>query len=241
MGKPEVVVIIIFCKMSCFLKSESCLVYEFVVLLNNLLAFVLCSFKRKSEPLFSHVKKKPCVWKNQKPDAESMDEEIIQTNETENRSSEQIKQERPSRADNAGNTSQRFFASLSRTSSIPSTQTMIVPPLTRTEMPLPPDESDQAGNLQKLTGLEREVQRLRQILGLQITKKNQGTMTTADFSAEKPKEGLLIPPGSSSEVGCQTEVTEAIIILLLLYLYAFRAARWCRNVHIHASYMLNFI
>lgn len=215
-------VIIIFYKMSCFLKSESCLVYEFVVLLNNLLAFVLCSFKRKSEPLFSRVKKRPCVWKNQNPDAESMDEEINpekQTNKTENLSSEQTKQDRPSQADNAGNAPQRFLASLSRAYSIPSTQTMIVPPLTRTEMPLPPDESDQAGNLQKLTGLEKEVQRLRQILGLQITKKTQGTMTTADFSAEKPKEGLLTPPGSSREVGCQTEVTAVIIILLLLYFH----------------------
>lgn len=65
-------------------------------------------------------------------------------------------------------------------------------------------------NVQKLAGLEKEAQRLRQLLGLEVTKISQGTMTTADGGSEKPKEGRVTPASSaaSREVGCQTDVTE---------------------------------
>ncbi len=59
--------------------------------------------------------------------------------------------------------------------------------------------------MQKLAGLEKEAQRLRRLLGLEITKATQGTMTTADSGAEKPK-GAASTAGR--EVGCQTDVAE---------------------------------
>lgn len=199
---------------------QDCLQVNFphsALLQTNLLAFVLCSYKRKSGPISSCVKKKPCLLKEQQPDSENMAEEVNpekKTNTPEALSSEKTRQDRSSQAEKPGDMPQRIFSNLTWTHSLPSTQTVVVSPLSRTEgprsRPLPPEESNQMANEQKLAGLEKEAQRLRQLLGLEITKTTQGTMTTADCSPDKPKERLATPQAStaSREVGCQTDVDE---------------------------------
>lgn len=136
------------------------------------------------------------------------------TNIPETLTSDKTKQDRSGRVEKPGDMPTRIFTNHSWTHSLPSTQTLVVSPLSRTEgprsRPAPPEEGDQVSHEQKLAGLEKEVKRLRQLLGLEVTKINQGTMTTADVSSEKLKEGLLTPASSagSREVGCQTDVAE---------------------------------
>lgn len=71
--------------------------------------------------------------------------------------------------------------------------------------PLSPDKRDQVSNLQKLARLEKEVQKLRRLLGLQAHRTTQGTMTTE----KKPKDAPANP--SSREIGCQTDVAEVSV------------------------------
>ncbi|XP_044061161.1 MORC family CW-type zinc finger protein 3 isoform X2 [Siniperca chuatsi] len=176
------------------------------------------SHKRKSGSLFYCVKKKPCLWEEQQPDSENMAEEMNpekQRKKPETLSLEKTKQDSSSQVEKPGDTAQRNPTSLTWTHSLPSTQTVMVSPLSRTEgprsRPLPPEGSDEEANVQKLAGLEKEAQKLRRLLGLEITKTTRGTMTTADSSAEKPKGRLVTPPVStaSREVGCQTDVAES--------------------------------
>ncbi|KAM7389829.1 hypothetical protein PAMP_023783 [Pampus punctatissimus] len=171
----------------------------------------LSSLKRKSGSLFYCVKKKPCLWKKKQPDYGSTAEELHpekQTNVPETPVSEKTKQDSSSSLDKTGDT-------LSLVHSLPSTQTVMVSPLSRTEgqrsRPLPPEWSDREAKIQRLAGLEKEAQRLRRVLSLEITKKTQGTMTTADSSTEKRKAQLVTRPASSATraVGCQTNMAES--------------------------------
>ncbi|XP_042349543.1 MORC family CW-type zinc finger protein 3 [Plectropomus leopardus] len=172
------------------------------------------SHKRKSGSYICCVKKKPCVWEGQQPDSENMAEEEMnpekQTNIFEKLSLKSIDQD--SRVEKPGESAQR---TLTWTNSLPSTQTVMVSPLSRTAeprcRPLPPDRNDRETNVQRLAGLEKEAQRLRTLLGLEIEKTTQGTMTTPDSSAEKLKEGQVTPqaPTARREVGCQTDMVQS--------------------------------
>lgn len=169
-------------------------------------AFVLCSLKRKPGSLFYCVKKKPCLWEVRKPDSENMAEEKNpgkQKDATETPSSEKTKQDGSSRAEKQADKAQRVVTNLTWTHSLPSTQTVMVSPLSRTEgprsRPPPPQGSDWDVNVQRLAGLEKEAQRLRRLLGLEIKKTTQGTMTTADGGPAT---------ADSREVGCQTDDAE---------------------------------
>lgn len=160
------------------------------------------------------MKKKLRHWEEKQPDSESMAEDMNpekQTNLPEELSLENAKQDGNSRVEKPGDAAQRTPTGLTWAHSLPSTQTVMVSPLSRTEgplsRPLPPEESDREANLQKLAGLDKTAQRLRRLLGLEITKTSQGTMTTADGSAEKLDRGLVTPT-ASREVGCQTDVAE---------------------------------
>ena len=132
--------------------------------------------------------------------------------------SQKIKQDDSSRVERPGDAAQQTSTSLTRSHSVPSTQTVVVSPLSRTDgtpsRPLPLEGSDREAKVQKLALLEKEVQGLRRLLGLEATKKSQGTMTTADSGAEKPKE----QPAStaSREVGCQTDVAEVRLCILII-------------------------
>lgn len=130
-------------------------------------------------------------------------EEQTQTSET--ASSEKSRQDGSSPAVKPVDISQRS----TWLHSGPSTQTVVVSPLSRTgtpqSKPLPPEESEQLANELKLARLEKEVQKLRQLLGLEITKISQGTMTAAD--PDKPGEHPAAFR-ASREVGCQTDTAE---------------------------------
>uniref|UniRef100_A0A4W6CA77 Zgc:152774 n=1 Tax=Lates calcarifer TaxID=8187 RepID=A0A4W6CA77_LATCA len=163
------------------------------------------SHKRKSGLLFCYGKKKPRLW------PEEMNTEK-HTQAPETVSTEKTKQDNGTRVEKPGDAAaQQTPTNLTWTHSLPSTQTVMVSPLSRTEgqwsRPLPLKESDREAKVQKLAGLEKEVQGLRRLLGLEVTKTSQGTMTTADSDAEKPKE-LLPAPTESREVGCQTDMGE---------------------------------
>ncbi|XP_054452996.1 MORC family CW-type zinc finger protein 3 isoform X2 [Anoplopoma fimbria] len=172
--------------------------------------------KRKSISLIHSVKKKPCL-QEEFPDSENMAEEINpekQPSVPKMVSLEKTKPPRSSRVEKPGDAAQRPN-SLTWTHSLPSTQTVMVSPLSRTEgpwsRPLPPEGSGREANVQKLVVLEKEAQRLRRLLALEVTKTTQGTMTTADSSAERPTRGMRSPPASraSREVGSQTDVAES--------------------------------
>lgn len=76
---------------------------------------------------------------------------------------------------------------------------------------LPPEGGNREVKVQRLAVLEKEAQKLRSLLGLEITKTTQGTMTTADGNAENPEEGPVKPVGCK-EVGCQTSMAEVSTI-----------------------------
>lgn len=101
-------------------------------------------------------------------------------------SSEKSKNDRSSRADEDGDTLERDVSTQSPGSSPQSG-------------PLLPDERDQVVNLQRLAALEKEVLKLRKLLGLRVHRTTQGTITTE----EKPKDAVANP-----SVGCQTDVAE---------------------------------
>jgi len=132
-----------------------------------------------------------------------------------------------SRVEKQGDAAQRTPTNLSWNHSLPSTQTVMVSPLSRTEGPwsrMPPEGSGWEANVQKLAGLEKEAQRLRRLLNLEVTKTTQGTMTTADRSSEKSTAGPETRPASRAgrEVGCQTDLSEVSRI----YTQYFVASLW---------------
>lgn len=169
---------------------------------------VFSSYKRKSELLFGWTNKKLCNWNKETTGSESIRDKISlekQTQMSEPASSEKSRQDGSSTAVKPVDISQRS----TWLHSAPSTQTVVVSPLSRTETPQsrspPPQESKQLVNELKLARLEKEAQKLRRLLGLEITKISQGTMTTAD--PDKPG-GHTAAFRASREVGCQTDTAE---------------------------------
>ena len=149
------------------------------------------------------MKKRPCIREQQQPDSQNVAEEINpekQAHEPQTPSSEKTKQDSGCQIEKPGDTPQRILTNHTWTHSLPSTQTVVVSPLSRTDgprsRPLPPEGSDREANMQRLAGLEKEAQSLRRLLGLEITKTTQGTMTEKAASA------------ASREVSCQTDVAE---------------------------------
>ncbi|XP_056295139.1 MORC family CW-type zinc finger protein 3 isoform X2 [Pseudoliparis swirei] len=174
------------------------------------------SHKRKSRSLIDSVKKKPRLQKEQ-PDSENTAKEMNPEKPTdipETVFSEKTRPGGSSRVEKQGDAAQRTPTNLSWNHSLPSTQTVMVSPLSRTEGPwsrMPPEGSGWEANVQKLAGLEKEAQRLRRLLNLEVTKTTQGTMTTADRSSEKSTAGPETRPASRAgrEVGCQTDLSES--------------------------------
>ncbi|XP_071371264.1 MORC family CW-type zinc finger protein 3 [Centroberyx affinis] len=138
------------------------------------------SHKRKTTWPLCNLKKRLRLWEEQQPDSED--------------------------AANASKPKQDG----GRTHPPPPTQTVVVSPLSRTEGPwsraTPPEGGDREAVAQRLAGLEKEAQRLRTLLGLEVERTTQGTMTT-EMSPEKPAGGAETPPATAvtREVGCQTE------------------------------------
>lgn len=135
-----------------------------------------------------------------------------QTNVPETRSLERTRQDCSNRGEKQGDAVQQTPTSVTWTHSLPSTQTVVVSPLSRTEgsRPLPLEGSDREAKVQKLAALEKEVQRLRRLLDLEITTTTQGTMTATDVCSEKLEEPSASTEGR--EVSCQTDVAEVSTI-----------------------------
>lgn len=150
--------------------------------------FFLCSRKRKSEEIHNWKMKSSLC---DKPQPENVMQPESQSPDTGSRQGSRGVAEKP------GEQAQQWsLSSLPRPHPLPPAQTVMVSPLSRTaplcSRPLTLEGSSRDASLQKLAGLEKESQRLRQLLGLEITKTSQGTMTSRDCA----------------EVSCQTEGTE---------------------------------
>ncbi|XP_068442768.1 MORC family CW-type zinc finger protein 3 [Clinocottus analis] len=175
------------------------------------------SHQKTSGLLIHSVIKKSSLQKEQL-DSENMAKEMNpekQTDIPETVSSEKTRPDGSSRVGKPGDAAHRTPTNLPWTHSLLSTQTVMVSPLSRTEgprsRPPPPEGSGREANVQKLAGLEKEAQKLRRLLTLEVTKTTQGTMTTADSGAEKPTGGPETRPASRAcrEVGCQTDLSES--------------------------------
>ncbi|MEQ2226678.1 hypothetical protein ILYODFUR_029834, partial [Ilyodon furcidens] len=154
------------------------------------------SRKRKSEPIFTYMTKR---WRQQQLDSGNVAENLPpgkQTNAFKKDSSSQVEQTPTNHT---------------WTYSPLATQTVVVSPL-RTERPqskaLPPELGEREVKIRKLAELEREAERLRILLGLEVSKTTQGTMTTADSVIEKEGMGGSRASTTSKEVGCQAVMAE---------------------------------
>ncbi|KAM8909975.1 MORC family CW-type zinc finger protein 3 [Spinachia spinachia] len=172
------------------------------------------SQKRKSGSLDHSERKRPCLQEEQ-PDSENMADEVNppkQTNAPEPLLPGKTKPADGGRGEKRGDAAQRTHSTLARTHCLPSTQTVMVSPLSRSEGPrsrlLPPGGSGREASVQKLAGLEKEAQRLRRLLAL-----DAADTTAADGAGEKPAAGPGTPPPSTArrEVGCQTDVAQVVL------------------------------
>ncbi|XP_072251711.1 MORC family CW-type zinc finger protein 3 [Leuresthes tenuis] len=161
------------------------------------------SLKRKSESLYY------CVIKKKYADGEQSDSGLAE----DLHAAKQTKTFRKNSSSQVENseTLQQTPTCPTRTQSLPATQTMVVSPLSRREGPQsrmqPPEGGDGEAKALRLAALEKEVQKLRSILGQEVIKTTQGTMTTDDSSAEKPDQESVTPT-PSKDVGCQTDLAE---------------------------------
>uniref|UniRef100_A0AAQ5Y9L0 CW-type domain-containing protein n=1 Tax=Amphiprion ocellaris TaxID=80972 RepID=A0AAQ5Y9L0_AMPOC len=174
------------------------------------------SHKRPSESLLHFVKKKRYLCEDQQPDSRNLPDELHpgkQTDIFKIVSTETNRKDSGDRLENS-DTLQQTPSSHTWTHLSASTQTVVVSPLSRTEgshsRTLPPEAGEREAKVQRLAGLEKEVHRLRSLLGLEITKTTQCTMTSSDSSAEEPKQKAERPSASTAntEVGCQTDMAE---------------------------------
>lgn len=174
------------------------------------------SHKRPSESLLYFVKKKRYLCEDKQPDSRNPPDEPHpgkQANIFKIVSTDSNRKDSGGRVENS-DTPQQTPSSHTWTHLSASTQTVVVSPLSRTEgshsRTLPPEAGEREAKVQRLAGLEKEVHRLRSLLGLEITKTTQCTMTSSDSSAEEPKQKAVRPSAStaSSEVGCQTDMAE---------------------------------
>ncbi|XP_074530616.1 MORC family CW-type zinc finger protein 3 [Halichoeres trimaculatus] len=159
----------------------------------------LLSLKRKLGSLFSYAKKKHCLGERQ-PEETNPERQRLQFKKIEGESSSSNWGEK------RGDTALRTPTSLAWTHSFSSTQqTVKVSPLSRTvNRSVHPEGGDRDANMQKLTMLEKEAQRLRRFLGLEVTKISQSTMTESESGAGNQ----VGPTTASREVSCQTEEAE---------------------------------
>jgi len=170
--------------------------------------FAFCSLKRKSESLYY------CVIKKKYADGEQSDSGNAAEDLHTAKQTKTFRMNSSSQVENS-ETLQQTPTCPPRTQSLPATQTMVVSPLSRREGPqsrtLPPEGGDGEAKALRLAALEKEVQKLRSILGQEVIKTTQGTMTTDDSSAEKPNQESVTPT-PSKEVGCQTDLAEVSIV-----------------------------
>ncbi|XP_034037410.1 MORC family CW-type zinc finger protein 3 [Thalassophryne amazonica] len=140
------------------------------------------NYKRESGSIFHCINKRVCSWEEQQVNSSCVSER-------------------------SGDTMQQTPSSLNWTHSAIPTQTMVVSPLSRIEEPrsklMAMDSGDRESKVQRLAGLEKDVQKLQKLLGLEKEKLSKGTMTAESTNTEKPPAST-----STHEVGCQTSINE---------------------------------
>ncbi|CAI5652349.1 unnamed protein product [Oreochromis niloticus] len=170
--------------------------------------------KKESDSIFYGVKKKRYLWKLRQSDSGATDKELHSGKESDvfkTLSPEKTKKEASSWVENSDTNPPQTHTGNTWQHSPPSTQTVIVPPLSRTEGQqsgvLPTEGVNREAKMQRLVGLEKEAEKLRSLLGLEITKTSQGTMTNDDSDEKSPTQTLAKPTGRK-EVGCQMDMAE---------------------------------
>ncbi|XP_061581428.1 MORC family CW-type zinc finger protein 3 [Cololabis saira] len=143
------------------------------------------SLKRKIETVLYSRMKKQYMLAEKQPASGNIDEEL-----------------HPGKQANTSKTVSSIQDALQQTATnhnwthvLPETQTGMVSPVSRME------GRDQEATVQRLAALEEEVTRLRARLGLEVKKRTQGTMTTADSSNERVTSST-----ASREVSCQADM-----------------------------------
>ncbi|XP_035768795.1 MORC family CW-type zinc finger protein 3 [Neolamprologus brichardi] len=170
---------------------------------------------RMSDSILYVVKKKRYLWKLHQSDSAVTDKELHsgkQSDIVKTLSPEKNKKDASSRVENSDTNPPQTHTGNTWQHSLPSTQqTVIVPPLSRTEgqqsRVLPTEGANREAKMQRLVGLEKEAEKLRSLLGLEITKTTRGTMTNDDSDEKSPTQTLEKPSGRK-EVGCQTDMAE---------------------------------
>lgn len=168
---------------------------------------VLFSLKRKLGSLFSYAKKKPHLDEEQPEDInpERQRHEYKRSEGESSSSSSSLGEKR-------GDTAQRTPTSLSWTHSpFSAQQTVKVSPLSRTvSRSVPPEGGDRDANMLRLIALEKEAERLRKLVDLEVKKISQSTMTESENSEGDQDGGLMKQSATtaSRDVGCQTEEAE---------------------------------
>lgn len=168
-----------------------------------------------SDSILYVVKKKRYLWKLHQSDSAVTDKELHsgkQSDIVKTLSPEKNKKDASSRVENSDTNPPQTHTGNTWQHSLPSTQqTVIVPPLSRTEgqqsRVLPTEGANREAKMQRLVGLEKEAEKLRSLLGLEITKTTRGTMTNDDSDEKSPTQTLEKPSGRK-EVGCQTDMAE---------------------------------
>ncbi|KAM4586160.1 MORC family CW-type zinc finger protein 3 isoform 2-T2 [Fundulus diaphanus] len=162
------------------------------------------SRKRKSGPIFTYITEKR--WRQQPADSAMTAEDLPSGKQINT-----LKKDSNSSQVEKSNGLQQTPTNHTWTYSPLATQTVVVSPL-RTERPqskaLPPELGEREVKVQKLAALEKEAERLRSLLGLEVSKTTQGTMTTADGAVEKEGMERSTASTTSQEVGCQTVMPE---------------------------------
>lgn len=102
--------------------------------------------------------------------------------------------------------------SLKCTHSIPSAPTLEISPPSQTEdsQNRSAEMDDREAKVKKLAELEKDAQRLRCLLGSEVTETSQGTMTCPDYSSETPEVQTETPAATeTTDVGCQVDPAES--------------------------------
>ncbi|KAM9376916.1 uncharacterized protein KZ484_009348 isoform 2-T2 [Pholidichthys leucotaenia] len=174
----------------------------------------ILSLKRKNQSLISCDKKKRLLSEEQQPESGNKTEETQpgkQKNIFKSLSTKDNKNDSSSRVDNLDTNAQQAHTGHTWSHPVPFTQTVVVSPLSWTEGPqsrtLPPEGGSREATMQRLAGLEKEAERLRSLLGLEIAKTTQDAVTVTDNSLEKPKK-RQVNSSNCKETSCQTDIAE---------------------------------
>ncbi|XP_030002292.1 MORC family CW-type zinc finger protein 3 [Sphaeramia orbicularis] len=160
--------------------------------------------KRKSQSLVYYVDKKSRPTEQQQADSEDITQDLVPGKE--NKITKTLSSEKNSYSQVEILTNNI----LKCTHSVPSAPTLEMSSQTEDSWNRWAEMDNQEAKVKKLTELEKEAQRLRCLLGLEITKTSQSTMTGPDNSRETPEEQTeTLSAIVTTDVGCQADTAES--------------------------------